>query len=168
MHVTSPVCRKISTQVKNIPLKSWHPQRDALQVKFSLEVGSSSEHNHFFFSISSGINLGSLQTFGATSSVSAMINQLQWPTLQDWRAQAKATMNRIVYNLVDIPHTFLTPIVVLRGYSSRYVAPFTRTGVYRQTFFPDSIRIWNGLPQDLVNCAFLTSFKQGVQSVQLC
>ena len=48
MHVTSPG-RKISTQIKNIPLKSWHPQRDALQVKFSLEVGSSSEHNCFFF-----------------------------------------------------------------------------------------------------------------------
>ena len=38
--------------------------------------------------------------YRTTSSVSAMINQLQWPTLQERRAQAKATMMyRIVYNL---------------------------------------------------------------------
>ena len=102
------------------------------------------------------------------SSVSAMINQLQWPTLQERRAQAKATMMyRIVYNLVDIPHTFLTPTVALRGHSSRYIVPFTRTGVYRQSFFPDSIRIWNRPSSRPCQLCILTSFKQGVQSVQL-
>ena len=106
--------------------------------------------------------------YRTTSSVTAMINQLQWPTLQERRAQAKATMMyRIVNNIVDVPHTFLTPTVALRGHSSRFHIPFARIGVYRQSFFPDSIRIWNELPQALINCTSLESFKHGVQSVQL-
>ena len=106
--------------------------------------------------------------YRTTSSVTAMINQLQWPTLQERRAQAKATMMyRIVNNIVDVPHTFLTPTIALRGHSSRFHIPFARIGVYRQSFFPDSIRIWNELPQALINCTSLESFKQGVQSVQL-
>ena len=92
-------------------------------------------------------------------------SQLQWTTL----AQAKAVMMyRIVNNLGDVPHTFLAPCTVsLRGHSYKYMIPFTRTGVYQQSFFPNSIRIWNNLPEDLINCTTLASFKQGVQSVQL-
>ena len=46
--------------------------------------------------------------YRTTSSVSVMINQLNWPTLQERRAQAKATMMyRIVYQLIDIPSTLL-------------------------------------------------------------
>ena len=41
-----------------------------------------------------------------TSSVLSMLQQLQWPTLQERRAQAKVTMMyRIVYQLVDVPTT---------------------------------------------------------------
>ena len=102
------------------------------------------------------------------SSVTAMVNQLNWTTLQERRAQAKAVMvYRISNNLVDVPHTFLTPTVALRGHSSRYLVPFTRTDIYRYSFFPDSIRIWNRLPQDLVQRTSLDSFRVGVQTVQL-
>ena len=39
-----------------------------------------------------------------TSSVTAMLQQLQWQTLQSRRAYAQTVMMyRIVYNLVDIP-----------------------------------------------------------------
>ena len=106
--------------------------------------------------------------YRTTSSVTEMVNQLQWTTLQERRAQAKAVMMfRIVNNLVDVPHTYLTPTVALRGHSMKYLVPFTRTSVYRQSFFPDGIRIWNSLPQELVNCTSTTSFKVGVQTVQL-
>ena len=110
-----------------------------------------------------------LGDYRTTSSVTAMISQLQWTTLQERRAQAKAVMMyKIVNNLVDVPHTFLAPCTVsLRGHSYKYMIPFTRTGVYTQSFFPNSIRIWNNLPVDLINCTTLASFKQGVQSVQL-
>ena len=106
--------------------------------------------------------------YRTTSSVTEMVNQLQWTTLQERRAQAKAVMMfRIVNNFVDVPHTYLTPTVALRGHSMKYLVPFTRTSVYRQSFFPDGIRIWNSLPQELVNCTSTTSFKVGVQTVQL-
>tara|TARA_B110000881_G_C18538833_1_gene497307 strand:+ start:57 stop:1292 length:1236 start_codon:yes stop_codon:yes gene_type:complete len=106
--------------------------------------------------------------YRTTSSVTAMVNQLKWTSLQERRAQAKAAMiYRITNNLVDVPHTFLTPTVALRGHSSRYLVPFARTDIYRYSFFPDSIRIWNRLPQDLVNRTSLDSFRVGVQTVQL-
>ena len=49
-----------------------------------------------------------------TSSVSSMLQQLQWPTIQERRAQAKVTMMyRITYQLVDVPTTYLTPNMLL-------------------------------------------------------
>jgi hypothetical protein len=42
--------------------------------------------------------------YQCTSSVTAMLQQLQWQTLQSRRAYAQTVMMyRIVYNLVDIP-----------------------------------------------------------------
>ena len=71
--------------------------------------------------------------YRTTGSVTEMVNQLQWTTLQERRAQAKAVMMfRIVNNLVDVPHTYLTPTVALRGHLMKYLVPYTRTSVYRQ------------------------------------
>ncbi|XP_072023338.1 uncharacterized protein [Amphiura filiformis] len=106
--------------------------------------------------------------YRTTSSVTAMLNQLQWPTLQERRAQTKVVMMfRIVNHLVDVPHTYLIPTIALRGHSMRYLIPFARTVVYRQSFFPDTIRLWNNLPQDLINCTSVAGFKQGVQTIKL-
>ena len=49
--------------------------------------------------------------YQTTSSVSTMLNQLQWATLQERRAQAKACMMyRVVNQLIDIPSPILVPI----------------------------------------------------------
>ena len=48
--------------------------------------------------------------YQTTSSVSTMLNQLQWTTLQERRAQAKACMMYPVVNqLIDIPSQILVP-----------------------------------------------------------
>ena len=106
--------------------------------------------------------------YRTTSSVSAMLYQLQWPTLQERRAQAKVEMMyRIAYGLVDIPQSYLVPTVMLRGHSMKYHVPFARTTVYQHSFFPDGIRLWNALPQQLVDSTSLECFRGQVQSVQL-
>ena len=99
--------------------------------------------------------------YRTTSSVTAMMTELHWQTLQERRAQAKAIMMfRIVNSLVDIPPTHLIPAAVtIRGHSQKFLVPYARTSTYRQSFFPDAIRTWNSLPQYAVACESLEAFK---------
>ena len=53
-----------------------------------------------------------------------MLNHLQWPSLQERRAQYKVVMvYRCVNNLVDIPLTYYqaAPVATLRGHTQKYV-----------------------------------------------
>ena len=103
--------------------------------------------------------------YRTTSSVSAMINQLNWPTLQERRAQAKATMMyRIVYQMIDIPSTILVPTISPRGNNITFLVPFARTLTYQKSFFPDGIRIWNSLPSEAVSKTSIDSFKSQIQT----
>ena len=97
-----------------------------------------------------------------TSSVTAMLQQLQWQSLQSRRAYAQTVMMyRIVYNLVDIPaeHHLNRTSLRTRGHSLRFLVPHTRTTVYRTSFFPQTIRLWNQLPGSVVEADTLDSFK---------
>jgi hypothetical protein len=102
--------------------------------------------------------------YQCTSSVTAMLQQLQWQTLQSRRAYAQTVMMyRIVYNLVDIPaeHHLNRTSLRTRGHSLRFLVPHTRTTVYRTSFFPQAIRLWNQLhvPGSVVEADTLDSFK---------
>ena len=89
-------------------------------------------------------------------------------SLQERRAQAKVEMMfRIVNGLVDIPTSFLTPTLMMRGHTQKYLVPYARTVVYQHSFFPDGIRLWNALPQQLVDSTSLDCFRGQVQSIQL-
>ena len=108
--------------------------------------------------------------FQCTSSVSTMLNHQQWPSLQERRAQYKVVMvYRCVNNLVDILLTYYhaAPVATLRGHTQKYVIPFARTLAFQQSFFPDSIGLWNLLPQETVGCATLDQFWRDVQHIQL-
>ena len=98
-----------------------------------------------------------------TSSVSSMLQQLQWPTLQERRAQVM--MNRIVYQLDDMPITYLIPISYIRCHGLNYLVPYARTQIYQRSFFPDTIRLWNSHPQSVVSCPTMDSFKREVLPV---
>ena len=81
--------------------------------------------------------------YQTTSSVSTMLNQLQWTTLQERRAQAKACMMcRVVNQLIDIPSQILVPTISPRGNNITFLVPYARTLIYQKSFFPDGIRIW--------------------------
>ena len=106
--------------------------------------------------------------YRTTSSVTAMLDQLQWSSLQERRAQAKVEMMyRIVNDLVDIPTSYLTPTLMMRGHTQKYLVPFARIDVFRHSFFPDGIRLLNALPQQLVDSASLDCFRGQTQSIQL-
>ena len=97
-----------------------------------------------------------------TSSVTAMIEDLKWPTLEERRAQAKvAMMYRIMNDLLDIPKQHLIPAghVRTRGHNKKLSIPQTRTKTMLHSFFPDSIRLWNKLPQTAIDSLTLDGFK---------
>jgi hypothetical protein len=103
--------------------------------------------------------------YQATSSVSTMLNQLQWTTLQKRRAQAKAfMMYRVVNQLIDIPSQILVPNISPRGNNITFLVPYARTLIYQLSFFPDGIRIWNSLPSQAVKAPSIDCFKSQIQA----
>ena len=74
---------------------------------------------------------------------------------------------RIVYRLVDIPSSHLTPTLSMRGHAMKFLIPYARTFIYQRSFFPDTIRMLNSLPQTVVSCSTLDSFREEVQLVRL-
>jgi len=91
--------------------------------------------------------------YKATSSTSAMVTQLQWPTLQQRRADAKTSMiYRFHYGLVDIPaNIFQHPTALsTKGHSLKFMLPYCRTDVtYTDSAFP----LWYSSVQPAAGCS---------------
>jgi hypothetical protein len=104
------------------------------------------------------------QDYRRTSSVTSMVKDLQWQPLQQRRNQARAVMMyRIVHNLVAVPSTMLHHTTSLaRGHAARFLIPYARTEVYKNSFFPATIRIWNALPAAVVEVDTIEAFKTAV------
>ena len=103
--------------------------------------------------------------YRTTSSVSEMISNLGWETLQEGRTEAKMVMMyRITYGLIDISAISLLHPATLstRGNSMRYLQPFCRTDAYQWYFFPSGIRLWNQLPECVVTAPISETFKGGL------
>ncbi|XP_062578982.1 uncharacterized protein LOC134240892 [Saccostrea cucullata] len=104
--------------------------------------------------------------YNTTSSVTTMIDRLEWESLQQRRIKAKAIMMyRVIHSLVaiDLPPQFSQTGAATRGHQQRYRIPFCRTNVYKESFFPTTIRIWNQLPEDTITAISLESFKTRIQ-----
>ncbi|XP_071492986.1 uncharacterized protein [Diadema antillarum] len=89
------------------------------------------------------------------SSVTAMLNKLQWSTLQERRAQQRVYMMYSILNgLVDLPVTYFIPVAgpSKRGNPHKLQVPFARTHLFQSTFYPDAIRLWNSLPPSRSRC----------------
>ena len=103
-----------------------------------------------------------------TSSVTAMLNHLQWPTLENRRNISRVTMlYKITNNLVAVnPELYLThqPILYTRNYNPlQYTVFTTRTNYYKYSFFPYTVTLWNSLPYTVVSAGYLDQFKQLIQ-----
>ena len=106
--------------------------------------------------------------YRTTSSVTTMLAQLQWNTLQERRAQHKAIMMyRIVNQLVDIPSQTLIPTISPRGNNITFLVPYARVLSYQRSFFPDAIRTWNALPAEVVNAPSIDCFKARLQATNM-
>ena len=107
-----------------------------------------------------------MNNFNRYASVDQMIQQLKWTTLRERRAKAKAIIFfRIVKNFIAIPKSLLqgpSPNKG-RGHDQRIIVPYSRTQNHQYSFIPDATRIWNKLPQSLVDSKNLEAFKKGTE-----
>ena len=98
-----------------------------------------------------------LRRYRNTSSVSNMIDELRWPSLQDRRRTARLTMlYKIRHELVCMNNMTekLQPAVARqrRGHIYQYVQPRCRTQYQQQSFLPRTIQDWNNLPLNTGQC----------------
>ena len=102
-------------------------------------------------------------------SVTDMLEDLSWETLEQRRMKARVVMGyRIVNHLVQIPDNQLVPTTVeTRGHSKKFHQLSTRTNYYKATFFPAMIPLWNSLPETVASASSLEDFKVKLEGVHL-
>lgn len=104
-----------------------------------------------------------MRRYRNTSSVSAMMNQLKWTSLEERRRIARLTMlYRIQHGLVcldglkDKLHTL--PERRRRGHSHQLVIPHCRTKYQQDAFLTRTIKDWNELASEAVEAKTIDSF----------
>ena len=103
--------------------------------------------------------------FRNTSSISSLIDQLQWESLESRRSKIQLTLFfKVIRNLIDItPDKYLTHSTTrtrsthLKKY--RQFSPSTDS--FRFTFFLRTVPLWNSLPADIAEAPSLVTFKKG-------
>ena len=107
--------------------------------------------------------------FSRTASVTNMLANLQLPTLECRRQMLKLVMlYRILYHFVKMESPGLTHFTTrTRGHSLRLTRPFARTDIYFYSFYPSSIRLWNNLPCDIVECSSIEQFKDKLSNLYI-
>jgi hypothetical protein len=99
------------------------------------------------------------------ASVTTLLHDLNWPTIQHRRQLAKLIMMyRITYHLIEIPSiTYLIPSRSgTRGHNIRYIQPSTRVLANQYSLFPSTIRLWNNLPQTIVSSGSIDIFRHSL------
>ena len=96
------------------------------------------------------------------SSVTAILQHLQWPSLQRRRSEAKlAMLYKIQHQLIDIPVApNLQPLPAglrTRGHSQRFFVPQPRVDAYKYSFV-SVIPLWNGPSPETVAAPSLITF----------
>jgi len=91
--------------------------------------------------------------YSTTSSVTEMLQRLNWKPLVHCRNQLKSITTFNI--LIDIPaNTHLIPLSSdhnTHDYQWRFKQPMTRINSYLHSFFLSAIKIWNSLNDDIVS-----------------
>ena len=92
-----------------------------------------------------------LSNYNYYSSVTDMLKTLKWPTLQERRNISRLSqLHKIVHQLtpsIQLPSCFLTKQYPTRQlHQHRFIIPFSSTVMYQKSFFPNTLKQWNTLP----------------------
>ena len=66
-----------------------------------------------------------------------------------------------INNLVEIDtgNSLIKNNLPTQGHSNRFKQLFTRVNSIKHSFYPDAIKLWNKLPDTIINCTTLQNFK---------
>ena len=110
-----------------------------------------------------------LNDYSTYNSVSAMLHELNLPTLQQRRQRARLSLfYKSMHNLIQMP---IPQYYIPYSSSSRihhkhsYIHPGARTNAYMNSFFPRTIKEWNTLPANVVGSNDLTTFQYNLDSL---
>ena len=108
--------------------------------------------------------------YGQTSSVTAMLKTLGWEPLAERLGKACITMMyMIVHGLVDI----LASDYIIQAPASRrtgnaqFCIPYAQTLAYQRGFFPDGIRLWNALPNEVTEAGSIDTLKERLSQLHV-
>ena len=95
------------------------------------------------------------------ASVTTMLQHLDQPTLQQRRQHSKIIMlYRIRHQLANIPATtYITPAT---RNTQHYILPYARTNVFKSSFFPSTIKLWNNLQPAVINSTTIPQLRQAL------
>ena len=90
-------------------------------------------------------------------------SDLDLPTLQQRRQHSKIIMlYRIKHKLASIPTaTYIAPST---RNTQHYILPYARTHVFKTSFFPSTINIWNNLQPVVTNSTTIPQLRQALHS----
>ena len=104
------------------------------------------------------------QNYNRYASVTDMIKDLRWATLETRRWQSRLTlMYKITHGLIDIDsREYLIQHSESRTRGShqfKFRVPYANKDVFKFSFFPNTIADWNCLPEAIVSSTSLEIFK---------
>jgi len=102
--------------------------------------------------------------YGNSSSVSDMIKQLNWTSLEDRRKNARLTMLYKINNQevnITASHKLIPPNRISKNMGlNSFQIPACKTTARKESFYPRTIRDWNALPSSVTSASSLESFKK--------
>ena len=104
-----------------------------------------------------------LNRYCNTSSVSSMLQELGWTSLQQRREHLRLVMFYKIHNQL-VPfhseaHITKTTRPTRAGHSQGYLIPQSRTQQHQSSFFPRTVKSWNTLPVNVVTIPSVQAFR---------
>ena len=109
--------------------------------------------------------------YGRHSSVTRMLTQLGWPTLQHHCFVNRLTFfYKIIYGTVPLtlPSYFIpTQYPTRQHHGKHFIIPSNSTAAYQQSFYPRTIREWNNLPIAIMETIDIEDFTNKLSDFNL-
>ena len=93
--------------------------------------------------------------------MTTMVQELNWETLQQRRKTSRLVMMyKIIHGLVDIDQSnYLTPGDSRTRGAMKFLQPTATREVYNNSYFPRTIRDWNGIPSSVRTAKTIEAFR---------
>ena len=158
---------KRNLRVSNTDIKSRAYQTLVLpKLEYSCSVWDphTSEHTQKLEMVQRRAARYAMNDYHNTSSVTDMIDTLQWPTLAERRLKTRLCIfYKIVHCLIAVPATHIlipTDTRTRHSHSQTYRHIQTAKDTYKWSFFPHTIVTWNSLPQQIVQSSSIDIFRE--------